>query len=418
MIGKRLQDALLVLLLALGIYLWQRTVFPVWTGDVFPNQLGAYYWRHGEYEWIYTPIARFETWETHSLPIVRNLGMDCDLGPFMYPPFVAAILSPFAEFPATSWRGTVFVINFLLLFVFAYQIVVLCGARPSLRALLWALVLVLLCYPMARATKLSQVVPFIAAATWLGLLGMRQGKDWQAGILIGVMGAVKLFPLAVLVLPLLDRRFKVVVVSVVTTIAIYMLSLLMLGWQVHLYWWEVIKEFSTSVLPYFGNQSLLAWLSRAVFGHGGLEEGYIIHPAFFLLRIAIAAVFGCLTALALWKLRGRLISEQLALSCGMVLSAFLLSVPIAWEHYWLFVLPPLGWAIYETVRSRDARFWKVWLAIATFFFLTKLTRFSYTDTLFSRTMSGSQTFGMLLLWIWLLRRAWREKRRMNAVQTA
>lgn len=418
MIGKRFQDALLVLLLALGVFLWQRTVFPPWMCDLFLNQLGAHYFRTGEYEWMYTPLSRFDSWKAHSLPIAERLGNDGDLLPLLHPPFVAALLSPAAEAPATHWRNTLFVVNVLLVFLFAFFIVRLCRIEPSLRAFLWALALVLLCYPIARATKLGQIGPLLAAGAWLALLLMRSGRTCLPGILLGFVGAVKLFPIALIVLPLLDRRLKTVFVSLTTVVLIYAVSLLTIGLQVHLAWWEAVREFGSLVWSFIGNQSLQGWLARVAFGLSPLQEMPVAIPTLTLLRIPIITIFGGMTLLVLWRIRGQLTGEQLALASGLLLSAVLLSVPNAWEHYWLFVLPSLGWTIYETMRYRDARFWEIWLAITTFFFLTKLTRFGYADTLFSRTMSGSQTFGMLLLWVWFMRRAWREKWRMHAVQTA
>lgn len=418
MIGKRFQDALLVLLLALGVFLWQRTVFPLWMCDLFLNQLGAHYFRAGEYEWMYTPLSRFDAWKAHSLPIADRLGNDGDLLPLLHPPFVAALLSPVVEAPATHWRNTLFVVNVLLIFVFAFFTVRLCRIEPSLRAFLWALALVLLCYPVARATKLGQIGPLLAAGAWLALFLTRSGKTWLPGILLGFVGAVKLFPIALIVLPLLDRRLKTVLVSLTTVVLIYAVSLLTIGLQVHLAWWEAVREFGNLVWPFFGNQSLQGWLARVAFGLSPLQEMPVAIPTLSVLRVALVLVLGGAALYSLWRLRGRLVGELMALSSGLVLSTLLLLIPNAWEHYWIYVLPSLGWAIYETAHSRDARFWEIWLAIATFFFLTKLTRFGYADTLFSRTMSGSQTFGMLLLWVWFIRRAWREKRRMNAIQTA
>ena len=80
----------------------------------------------------------------------------------------------------------------------------------------------------------------------------------------------------------------------------------------------------------------------------------------------------------------------------------LLVAPTVWEHYLLFALPALGIAIYGVAREGDAVCWDWVLAIAAFFYTMKLTRF-YSDSPFGQFMSGSQTIGMILLWIWLVR---------------
>lgn len=402
---KHLSDILLALLLCLGVFLWQRTTFPIWMTDLFLNQLGAYYFKTGQYEWMYTPVYRVDAWLEHSQPIAEKLGNDGDILPFLYAPFVAAILSPFAEAPATHWRNIVFIVNFLLLFVFAYLIMKLCRAGPSFRAFLWALALVLLCYPMARATKLGQIVPILAAVTWATLLMMREGKVWLPGILLGLIGAVKLFPIALILLPLLDRRFKLAAVSIGTVICVYGFSVILFGVHIHALWWEVMREFGDLIYPCFGNGSLQGWLSRTAYGFNGFSVIPVAIPTLAATRYLFVAFFGGLTLAALWRIKSYCTGEQLALSSGLLLSAIFLCVPNAWEHYWLFVLPSLGWAIYTTIQKRDKIFWELWLGAASFFFLMKLTRFYYADTLFSDIISGSQMFGLLLLWIWFLRRA-------------
>ena len=409
MMKKYLPDILLVLLLAAGFFLWQRTVFPIWMSDLFLNQLGAYYFETGQFEWMYTPVERLDLWLEHSVPIAERLGNDGDLLPFQYAPFVAAILSPFSEASAVYWRNTVFGINVLLLFAFAFMTMRLCRAGPSFRSFLWALALILLCYPMARATKLGQIVPILAALTWTALLLMRSGKNWLPGILLGLISAIKLFPIVLILLPLLDRRFKLAAISIGTVIAVYGFSFILFGVHIHALWWEAMREFGNLIYPFFGNQSLQGWLSRAMFGFDGSSEIPVAIPALAAMRFLFIIVFGGLTLTALCKIRGRCIREQPALSVGLLMSAVLLSVPNAWEHYWIFVLPSLGWAIYTAAQKRDNWIWELWLGAASFLFLMKLTRFTYADTLFSNIMSGSQTAGLLLLWIWFLRHAWRNK---------
>jgi hypothetical protein len=334
------------------------------------------------------------------------MGLDCDLCPYMYPPFVAALLAPVSEVPATRWRDVVLVINVSLVFVFAYQIVLLCGAARTWRSFLWALGLVLVCYPLARATKLSQIVPLLAAGFWCGMLWMRRQRDWRSGILMGIVGAIKLFPAALVMLPFLDKRLRLVAITLATMAVIYGASLLALGTQVHGYWWEVMRQFGTHVEPYWGNQSPLGWFARAVEGHTGLSELPFTDPVIEVLRLILLGVFGSTTVWVLWKTRGELSENHVALSSGLLLSGILLSVPISWEHYWLFVLPCLGWAIRDVWLHGDRRFWELWLAAAAFFFTMKLTHF-YGDTVFGQVMSGSQTVGMILLWIWFMRRVWR-----------
>ncbi|MBU1983700.1 hypothetical protein KJ815_04750, partial [bacterium] len=102
-------DWLLIALLAIGVFLWQRTVFSLWMVDLFPNQLGAYFWKNGQSEWMYTPLRKNAEWVHVRSPVAVELGAEGDPNTFMYPPFVAAVLSPLAEMPAVWWRNALFV---------------------------------------------------------------------------------------------------------------------------------------------------------------------------------------------------------------------------------------------------------------------------------------------------------------------
>jgi alpha-1,2-mannosyltransferase len=410
-------DWWLILALLAGLYLWQRTVVPVWIGDVFPDQLAAYYLRTGNIESVYAPERTFDNWLTNSIPVAQSLGLDCDLCAYMYPPFVAGILTPFAEIPAPYWRDALLVINILLLFVFSRQMMLLLDQRRNLRVFLWALAVVLLCYPMARATKLSQPVPLLVALTWAGLLWLRKGMDIPAGVALGIAAAVKLFPVVLLLLPLLDRRFRPLAAALATIAVIYVSSVTLWGMRLHVLWWECMREFSQQVIPYWGNQSPLSWLARTVFGYSIMHGRPVQFPELLILRIFCGLIFGVSTLWALWKLRSVASRSRLALAAGLILSAVLLSVPIAWEHYWLFVLPVLVWILFTewTNGASWNRLW--WLGAAAFFFLMKFTHF-YSESSLGRFMTGTHTIGLVLLWLYLMERAMRGQREVPADITA
>jgi hypothetical protein len=105
----------------------------------------------------------------------------------------------------------------------------------------------------------------------------------------------------------------------------------------------------------------------------------------------------------IWRNRRAAESESLPLFISLVMAGVLLSLTNAWEHYWLFCLPVIGFAIREIWNRGEVNFQAIFVFTMSFFFLMKLTRF-YTDTTAGRIFSGSQTAGMLMLWIWLLYR--------------
>jgi hypothetical protein len=371
--------------------------------DVFPNQWGACCLHSGETSDLYTPLADCKVWAARVDGQARRLGLDCDLAPYMYPPFVAAMLTPFAHQPGIVWRNAQFALNVLLLFVIAAVIAALCSSHVTWRGFLWALALVLVSYQMSRATKLGQLVPFLAALAWIGLLLVRSGRDLSGGLLIGVVSAVKIFPALFIALLFLDRRYKAAWTATGVVLATYASSLLLLGLPIHQQWWEPMRSFASEIAPFLGNQSLLGWFVRLAYRRSVFDETPVGSPGLVAMQWTLTLVFAALVIRALWPLRGSLHREHLPLAAGLGMGALLLVLPVSWEHYGLFVLPVAGWAVYRVWMERDAKFWEFWLAAAVFLFTMKLTHF-YGDSAFGRLVSGSQAFGLVLLCVWFVRR--------------
>ena len=409
---KRPPDWLLGLLLLAGIYLWQRTTFPLWMVDLFHIQYSAYEWKHGEVEWMYAKTAVDSAWIEHRAPVAEKLGAEGHPNEPFYPPFLAAVLSPVAEAPAMHWRNVVFAINVALLFVFAGMIVRACEIPLTVRSFLWSLVLVLMAYPMARATKLGQIVPLQAALIWAAVLALKRSRETLSGVLLGIVSAVKLFPFGLVLVPLSLRRFRTTAIMIGTVVVIYGLALIALGLRVHELWWTALSGLGSSVCPFFGNQAPAGWALRLATHVDMVFEPAVRNSLTDILRAASMIIFGGGTVWVLWRARRNIAADAHVPLTGLVMSGIILAIPMAWEHYWMFVLPAVGWAIHESWTRGDRRGWELWLALATFFFTMKLTHF-YNDSLFGRVMSGSQTMGMLMVWIWFARQIGWKLTRVN-----
>lgn len=396
-------DWLLALLLIAGVYLWQRTAFPLWMIDLLPIQLAAHQWEQGDVENMYTPVAKFDEWyKTYESEAV-SLGGEGFGNPYFYPPFVAASLSPVSSVHALVWRNVLFSINVLLIFVNAWFVLRLTGITRSWRNWLWCIALVLLCFPMSRTTKLGQIVPLLAALTWFGLLWLRNERQYFAGVMLGFIGAVKLFPIGMLALPAITRRWKTVAVMILTPLVIYALSLALLGLRVHELFWEAVNEFRTLAYPYQGNQSLVGWFIRLAYDKPLIDILPFTDAKLELAKKVIIALVAVPTVVWMTVFRSGYNRDTFPAYAGILLAGIMLSLSTAWEHYWLWLLPVLGWAIHDEWTQNESRFRLYWILIASFFFLMKLTRF-YQGSDLGRIMSGSQTTGMIMLWLWLFYR--------------
>ncbi|MCC6477474.1 DUF2029 domain-containing protein [bacterium] len=406
---RRPNDLILALVLFCGVYLWQRTTFPLWHIDLFHIQLAALSWHNDKPEMMYTDYAHFEEWiATYYRGEADRLGAWGDANAYFYPPFLAGALAPFADTHAFTWRNVVLAINILLLFVFAWQIVRLSGYQLNVRGFLWALALVLLTYPMARASKLGQLVPLQAALFWEGMLRIKHARVTSAALL-GAVAAVKIFPAGWFVWPILRGKLKVVLWSAAIGVAIYAGAILTMGLDIHLRWLDAMREFGRLTFCYFTNQSPVGWFSRAVQGHQLMTLYAEPTLAITLVRIVTTAIFLGGAIWLLWRVRN--FPAPFAIEQGLMISGLLLALPVAWEHYFLFALPPLAIAIWDEWKRGRLDFKSALLAVAAFFFTMKLTRF-YGDSDFGRLMSGSQCFGLILFWAYLVMRVL-EHRRVN-----
>ena len=394
---KRPPDWLLAFVLVAGVYLWQRTTFPLWHIDLFHIQLASLSWHTDQPDKMYTSYTDYDQWlKEWYQPQAERLGAWGDENAYFYPPFVAGTLAPFSDVHVYVWRNILLGINILLLFVFASQIIRTAGESFSWRGFLWALALVLLCYPMARASKLGQIVPLLAALFWEGLLRLKRSRI-AASALLGSVIAIKIFPAGWLMLPFLRKQWKVLLGSLSVCAGIYLLSIATMGLDIHLRWWQAVQEFGNVVYVFFGNQSPSGWFTRAVLGHGLLETHFAPTLTIKIVRLFFTAFFMGGTALLLWY--SRKLSLPFALENGLVISGVLLALPVTWEHYFLFAMPALGALIYTEWQRGKVDLQSVLLIAAAFFFSMKLTRFC-TDDPVGKIISGSQCLGLILFWIY------------------
>lgn len=398
---KRPPDWLLAVILALGVFLWQRSTFDLWHIDLFHIQLAALSWHTDQPDKMYTGYADYEQWiKEWYRPQADRLGAWGDENAFFYPPFIAGILAPFSDVHVYVWRNILLGVNILLLFVFAWQIVRLIGEPVTTRGYLWALALVLICYPMARACKMGQIVPLLAAIFWEGLLRLRTSRV-ASSLLLGSAIAIKIFPAAWLAIPFFRKQWRVLVGISAVIAATYALSIAFMGLSLHVEWWNALHEFGSIVYNYFGNQSAVGWFTRAVLQHDLNGTDFDPTPAIKIARLVFIAIFLGGSLLLLFLSRKREI--PLALESGLLISGLLLALPVSWEYYYMYALPPLGVFVYSEWKRGRIDFQSVLLVAAAFFFTMKLTRF-YTDDPVGKIISGSQCFGLILMWVYCILR--------------
>jgi hypothetical protein len=183
---------------------------------------------------------------------VFGYGSPCCPYPLMSPPPIAvlwrpiAMLGPLIAVLMWDWFN-------------ALAVIATVGLMLVRRPLPTGLVMVGLSLPLAMETLLGNVNGLLVAgiaATWLLAWS---GRDGWAGALIGVMAAVKLWPVLLIVWFLTQKRFDVFNGLIASTMVMALISLLGAGISTHI-------EYLTTVAPTAVGQASLAGLIQAATG--------------------------------------------------------------------------------------------------------------------------------------------------------
>ena len=270
-----------------------------------------------------------------------------------------------------------------------------------------------------REGQTSHIVLFLLAAT---LVLWRAKREYAAGLALGLAAAIKLPLLFVCAYVLFRRRWRIVagVATVIGTAVVF--SLAQFGVAGNVAWYkEWVEPYLGGYIPAFNVQSIDGFLIRLAKG-----ETFLLHwdpplaPALWH-RIARAFVLAALFGSVIWLVwRGARLrraagtvespSARELLEFALVVNLGLVTSPISWTHYYVFVLIP--WALYlgRTLPLPDDAVSR-WL-MRCGYFATALPivmwvsdQPSWYNAILARTLVSVCLFGGLLTFIALARGA-------------
>jgi alpha-1,2-mannosyltransferase len=276
--------------------------------------------------------------------------------PFIYPPFAALVLSPFALLPWDAAAVTFFVSSTAALAVALYLVARLRwpqegGVRLALLATSCATPLAMLLEPIRSTLDFGQVNLLLMVLVAADCL--TEKPKWRRGMLIGLAAAIKLTPAALVLYFLVRRDYRSAITAAITGAAATALSFAVLPRESVDYWFGGLGNVSgLSGSSFHTNQSIQAVLARF-----GVEK-----PLFTVLWLLLGAALLVLVVLAMRRAAD---VPALALSINAVFT--LLVSPISWSHHWVWVAPALfAMVCFATqLPRRLATGWYVTIALAT-----------------------------------------------------
>lgn len=227
-------------------------------------------------------------------------------------------------------------------------------ARPEAK---WAapllLFLGLVNGPMLNSLREGNTTHFILLLLVVALLLWRKGWQYVTGLVLGLCAVIKLPLFLFGVYFFLRGKWRVVAGGATAIGTAVLLSLADYGLEGNIAWYnDAVAPFLGGVIPAFNVQSIDGFLMRLWIGETRLHNWDPVQPelAHKLIRFALfAVVYG--SAVALGRRANR--AEPMPIATGklsvrdvieycLVLNIAVLTSPISWTHYYLWLLLPIG----------------------------------------------------------------------------
>jgi hypothetical protein len=209
--------------------------------------------------------------------------------------------------------------------------------------------------PLHNSFKEGNTSHMMLLALAGGLHLLRTRRELAAGAVLGLAAVIKL-PLALFGAYFVLRRYWGAAIGfVIVCGAAALLSVAVFGWALHVRWFELsVLQFSREPIGAFNNQSIPGFLARLFFGPEVLFDWHT-RPAGAAQRIAGSVLTGLLyLAAVLVSFRGSASPESRKHPTGnphgdleylLVLVLAIVASPLAWTHYYAWLLMPIAFAL-------------------------------------------------------------------------
>ena len=258
---------------------------------------------------------------------------------FVNLPIVAWLFVPLTWLPPPQAGGAWLLLNI--------AVAVACLARlqrrigPASPTTRWLLTLAFVTSgPLMNALNLGQTTPLILLLLLLAEDRLRRSDEVGTGVLLGLVGLIKIPPLLLLGYFAFRRRWHLVGSAAAVLLAATLLSLCVYGWTLHATYVDVaIRAHLGTALAAHNCQSIDALLARLTTAASVASwQPVVLAPAVRIVKWLVVATLGfvCVRRLTARAAVGypRMLSEL-----GMIMCVALVVTPVYWVHYGAWLLP-------------------------------------------------------------------------------
>jgi hypothetical protein len=308
-----------------------------------------------------------------------------DLGVHNYLPFFAILMAPWSLLPLKAAVAVFTVLSLGLLAISVVMAEMLLGdglaQRP--RPATWIAVGLLAAYVVSGGVlgQVGLLLLFLIVTTWFLV---ERGREWEAGITLGLAVAIKLLPAVLVVYFVLKQRWRVAGTAAAAAVVLGLgLPLTILGYgetvrQHEDFYRRAVRDHSarTTILAEaprkakYSNNALPIVLRR-VLSHTdgdphenrpGLFVNFVDLPRGAIWWIYLGLMAGILVGSMAAAVRGppqwppadvdglRALRAQFGIWCCLML----LATPLLWTHYLVLAYWPLAWAADRAERTQRA----------------------------------------------------------------
>ena len=260
---------------------------------------------------------------------------------------------------------------------------------------LWAILAFLACSATSAIIATGQLTFQILPLVTFAWIAARRGAWMRAGLLLGILAAIKpnlgLFGVCLLV----AGQWRAVAAMAATTAASFGVGLAIFGWDAHVKWIGALRSIDWVWAPM--NGSLRALFTRT------FEGGALLPPMVDAPNLAVPATVlasAAVVGVSLWQIgrnRNRLSADHLF---AIALLAAQLVSPLGWVYYlWLAAGPLI--AIWLSARARPSRLREaaVWFAVPGL--LWQLPLFSVGIRHWWQPATLQSIYMWTTLWLWI-----------------
>jgi len=259
-----------------------------------------------------------------------------------FPPPTALLMAPLAVFDIRSAKLIWTFSNIC----FAIGIVLILSRLSTLSHFQTSLILLGSGWAIINTFALGQVYLLMTLCMVLSLYLYEHQRDFAGGVLAGIFIPIKYFPLALVAVFVLERRWNAAAGAILSAVAVLMLSILTLGFDVHrtfvdsILWHHLDGEMAN---PFSATYQSWDSLLRSLF-----IKDPTLNPSPFLdsssgFLIVRALIILLLSSLLMWALRRRFSHES---QTGFLVSAFfvfaLLVAPATATYHFLVLSIPVA----------------------------------------------------------------------------